>query len=89
MAIIIQNVSEHPEPNGVHEYELRINRLLIARFEHRREESLAVCLRKAADAAERAEREKQKQMIDTLAKVSIHDPSCMGAFLRAKPKGVK
>ena len=43
-------------PSGVHEYEVRINTEMIARFWHDRENGLAVCLRRAADAVERTER---------------------------------
>jgi len=50
MAIIIQNISEHPGPMGPHRYQLRINQKVICEFEHNRENGLAVCLRKGADA---------------------------------------
>lgn len=52
--IEIVNVSASLKLFGVHEYELRINQRVIARFEHKREEGLAVCLQKAAAAAEKA-----------------------------------
>jgi hypothetical protein len=61
--IAIVNVSEHDSPFGVHDYELRINELVIARFEHVREEGLSVCLQRAANAAEKA---KLKQLADML-----------------------
>lgn len=48
--IVIKNVEENPKTSGPHEYEIRINRKLICRFVHNREESLAVCLEKAAKA---------------------------------------
>lgn len=50
--IAIVNVSKPPKPIGVNEYELRINHAVVARFEHRREDGLAVCLQKAAAAVE-------------------------------------
>lgn len=48
------NVSTHNSPFGEHDYELRINREVVARFTHRREDGLAKCLQLAAKAAERA-----------------------------------
>ncbi len=52
--IAIVNVSENPSPFGVHDYELRINREAVAKFQHKREDGLTVCLQKAAAAAEKA-----------------------------------
>ena len=54
MAIIIQNVSNDTSPFGEHEYEVKINAEVKARFTHLREEGLTVCLRKAMEAVERA-----------------------------------
>lgn len=54
MSIIIQNMSTHDSPTGEHSYELRINREVITGFTHTREEGLATCLRRAADAADAA-----------------------------------
>ena len=54
MSIIIQNISKHARPTGLHTYELRINREVIATFKHKREDGLAVCLQKASDAVNRA-----------------------------------
>lgn len=57
--IAIVNVSpEGTDPMGVNEYELRINREVIARFTHRRSMPLHECLRRAADAAEAQHYEK-------------------------------
>lgn len=53
--IKIINVSKKPKQSGPHKYHLMINNILIAEFKHNREESLATCLRKAANAAEIAE----------------------------------
>lgn len=50
--ICIVNVSEHPTPVGWNTYEVRINRDVIARFQHCREESLMTCLHRAAKAVE-------------------------------------
>ena len=52
--IAIVNVSENPSPFGIHDYELRINREVVAKFQHKREDGLTVCLKKAAAAAEKA-----------------------------------
>ena len=50
--IAIVNVDENVRENGPHEYELRINKRVVARFFHNREEPLHECLIKAAIAAE-------------------------------------
>lgn len=52
MAIIIENM-RGPD-DGECEYRLRINSQVIAYFSHSRPDGLAECLRKAADAAEKA-----------------------------------
>lgn len=51
MSIIIQNMGGPSD--GVCEYELRINREVIAKFKHNRMDGLEVCLREAAGAAKR------------------------------------
>jgi hypothetical protein len=53
--IAIVNVSPDTSPKtGVNQYEVRINREVIASFEHyRKRGGLAQCLRDAADAVER------------------------------------
>jgi hypothetical protein len=56
--IAIVNVTERPAETGPHDYEVRINRQVITRFQHRREDGLAKCLRLAADAVDEA-REKE------------------------------
>jgi hypothetical protein len=48
--IAIINVSESPK--GINDYEVRINKQLICRFQHKREEGLAKCLQLAAQAVE-------------------------------------
>ena len=50
--IAVMNISPYSRKAGWHEYEIRINQEIIVRFLHRREENLAVCLRKAADAVD-------------------------------------
>ncbi len=65
--IAIVNVSTHNSPIGWHEYELRINAKVIARFRHKREEGLTKCLERAAEAAEKAKWMEAKAMIDALS----------------------
>ena len=50
--IAIVNVDENVRAKGPHEYELRINKRVVARFTHNREEPLHECLMKAAIAAQ-------------------------------------
>lgn len=48
--IAIVNVDPNPRTIGEHDYEVRINRQVICRFKHIREQGLATCLEKAAEA---------------------------------------
>lgn len=51
--ISIVNVSPRDTPKkGVNQYEVRLNKRVIAKFEHCRTDGLAQCLRDAADAVE-------------------------------------
>jgi hypothetical protein len=50
--IAIVNVDKNLRPSGTHDYELRINRKVVARFTHEREHGLATCLQLAAVAAQ-------------------------------------
>ena len=50
--VAIVNVSDGPDLTGVQEYEVRINSKVICKFTHIRENGLAECLRKAADAVD-------------------------------------
>lgn len=50
--IAIVNIEEHARPTGLHLHEVRINQQVICTFQHWREESLATCLRKAAEAVD-------------------------------------
>lgn len=50
--IAIVNVSKRLRTRGLQDYEVRINRMPVCRFQHRREEGLEVCLRRAAAAVE-------------------------------------
>lgn len=49
--IAIINVDSDPRPTGPHTYQVQINtQAPLARFTHNREDGLAVCLEKAAEA---------------------------------------
>ena len=52
--IAIVNIGPHddPDPTGWRNYEVRINREVIATFRHKREHGLARCLRMAAASVE-------------------------------------
>lgn len=50
--IEIVNITDNPQPTGEHKYSLRINNKEILQFRHNQEDSLAICLRKAADSFE-------------------------------------
>lgn len=50
--ISIVNIDENPRPFGVHRYQVKINRMEICQFEHKREDGLAACLLAAAKAVE-------------------------------------
>lgn len=51
--IAIVNVGPHTNaPGGERNYEVRINRDVIATFKHRRADGLATCLRRAAKAVD-------------------------------------
>jgi len=63
--IAIVNVSKSLSPVGWHEYELRINQKVIAKFKHKREDGLAECLRKAAKAADKAHVDNVEILLET------------------------
>ncbi len=48
--IVINNIDKNPRNIGPHQYVLRINAKEICSFSHNREDGLATCLRKAANA---------------------------------------
>ena len=66
--IAIVNVSETQYPIGWHNYELRINKKVIATFTHKREEGLTKCLERAAEAVEKAKWMEAKKMLDEWVK---------------------
>ena len=51
--VAIVNISKKCAESGVHEYEVRINQKVITKFYHLRENSLAECLRLAAQAVDK------------------------------------
>jgi hypothetical protein len=62
MSIIITNIGGNQI--GVCRYRLSINTRVITEFEHDRTKGLAVCLRKAADAIDKSNWERAKQIIE-------------------------
>ena len=57
MPVIIENHSPHQMmDHEKHQYRLKVNDEHIAWFRHRRDEGLAECLRRAADAVDKEER---------------------------------
>lgn len=55
MSVIITNVSTHNDLEGENDYVVRINNQpIITRFKHVRKDGLAECLRRAAEAVDRA-----------------------------------
>jgi hypothetical protein len=55
VSVIITNISDRGTPNNAfHEYVVKINHEVITRFIHKRNEGLAECLRRAADAVDYA-----------------------------------
>ena len=68
MSIVIQNMGPvgEADKDGLHYYELRINKDVIATFVHRRSDGLALCLLEAAVAAAR-ESNMSKSMVKRIA----------------------
>lgn len=66
--LAIVNVSPEDAPlTGPNQYEVRINRRVIATFEHDRQYgNAAQCLRDAADAVERCNAEQEKALLESL-----------------------
>ncbi len=52
IAIVNVTPPDEYDPAGVSKYEVRINRDVVARFEHSRPQGLAACLRAAAQAVD-------------------------------------
>lgn len=66
--LAIVNVSPEDAPlTGLNQYEVRINRRVIATFEHDRQYgNAAQCLRDAADVVERCNAEQEKALLESL-----------------------
>ena len=65
--IVIVNVTPDAPLKGLNKYEVRINQRVIAEFEHLRgEKGLSRRLRDAADAVDKAERDKWESMVTFL-----------------------
>ena len=66
--LTIVNVSPEDAPNaGMNQYEVRINKRVIATFEHDRQYgNAAQCLRDAADAVEKCRAERHDALLQSL-----------------------
>lgn len=81
--LAIVNVSPDDAPlNGRNKYEVRINRRVIATFEHDRQpDGAAQCLRDAADAVERCRAEDRAALLGALLNMTPNaEVSGGGAF---------
>lgn len=69
--LAIVNVSPQDAPlSGLNQYEVRINRRVIATFEHDRQYgNAAQCLRDAADAVDRCNKEMSDALLESLLPV--------------------
>lgn len=65
----IVNVTKEAQSTGPHRYALMINRDVLGYFIHNREDGLAVCLEKAAEAARKSERNEIVNMFIALDKI--------------------
>jgi len=61
--IAIVNVSKKLRATGWHDYEVRVNREVICKFRHKREDGLAVCLEIASKTAKTAPRFNEKEKV--------------------------
>lgn len=61
MSVIITNIDKHPRETGPHEYVVKINSATVACFTHNREDGLATCLRRAANAVQRVQRYEERK----------------------------
>jgi len=62
--IAIVNIDPNPRSDGEHLYSVRINKLELFRFRHKREEPLSTCLLMALDACYGYEVKKEKEIIE-------------------------
>lgn len=72
--IAIVNVDKNVRDEGPHQYELRINRTVIATFMHNREDTLDVCLERAAEAYRK---KKIKDLILMLEEMESKTPTTL------------
>ncbi|MFA6043354.1 MAG: hypothetical protein WC718_00090 [Phycisphaerales bacterium] len=70
--IAIVNTGPHDDPDklGERTYEVRINREVVAMFQHHRGDGLAECLRKAAAAVERRQDEDVMRLLQRIDKMT-------------------
>ena len=66
IAIVNMGGGDPQDVMGVRDYEIRINRDVIATFKHRRSDGLARCLMEASKAVERAKWEKVDDFLKRL-----------------------
>lgn len=67
--IAIINDGSNESSIGLHHYRVQINKKLICEFDHIREDGLATCLRKAADAVQEAENKRLLELFTALDKM--------------------
>lgn len=67
--ISIVNVGPNDDPNplGERDYEVRINRRVIATFKHRRSEGISACMEKATEAVKNYHRLEEEEFISNLS----------------------
>ena len=58
--IAIVNIDKNVRDSGSHLYELRVNQKVICKFSHDREQSLDICLMKAAEAYKMSIKDKEE-----------------------------
>ena len=68
--IAVVNVSKEYSRKGVQQYEVRLNRFVLSKFEHTSEHGMAECLRKAADAVDSDEGKCALQYLDYMVEHS-------------------
>ena len=69
--ICIVNIEPEPKAFGIHKYSLRINNTEVCQFEHKREEGLGVCLRKAANAYTKHKWNQEYEIFKNIDAISV------------------
>ena len=69
MIAIVNIGPQTDDPGGVRNYEVRINHDLIATFQHKRSDGLAVCLAKASEAVASQDSRMERRLLDLFNKV--------------------